>query len=76
MNIRNYGEAPSDRIDNKLKDTQATKQKAVNGRIRQLERELGEDRQKSKDMTNLRQEMEQFRGKMKGIYMSIFQGTK
>ena len=76
MNIRRWEEGPSNRIDNRLKEAEANKQKAVNGRIRELEKELGEDRRPSKDMSDLRVELEDFRVKMKGLYMSIFQGSK
>lgn len=41
MNIRNWGEGPQDRLETKMKETQNSKQKAVNARIRELERELG-----------------------------------
>ena len=76
MNIRSWGEAPQDRLENKMRETSANKQKAINARVRELERELAEDRPESRDMQNLRSEMEDFRGKMKGLYMSIFQGSK
>ena len=59
-----------------MKETQNNKQKAVNARIRELEKELGEDRRESRDMQNLGTELEEFRGKMKTLYMSIFQGSK
>ena len=36
MNIRSWGEAPQDRIENKLKEAEANKQKAVNTRVKEL----------------------------------------
>ena len=63
-------------MENKIKETQNSKQRAINARVRELEKELGEDRKESREMQNLGAELEEFRGKMKGLYMSIFQGSK
>jgi hypothetical protein len=37
---------------------------------------MGEERKQSRDMVELRREMEEFRSKMKILYTSIFQGSK
>ena len=41
MNNRNWGEGTGDRIENKLREAEGNKQKAVNSRIKELQRELG-----------------------------------
>ena len=73
---RNWESSRQDRIDNKMRDTLTAKQQAVDKRIRELEQEGMADERGSETLSRLRNELEEFRRRMKTLYTDIFQGSK
>lgn len=61
-------------LDRKLAETQSQRQKAADKRVKELDSVRKDS--VSSSMTNLRREMEEFRGRMKQLYTNIFQGSK
>ena len=51
---RNWADSPQERIENKLQEAEANKQKAVTNRVRELQRELNEGKRDSREMQGLK----------------------
>lgn len=58
MQNRNWNDGPAERIEQKLREAQAGREKAVEARVHVLEAELGKSRGPSAEMQSLRGDLE------------------
>ena len=76
MYNRSWEDSRQEKIENKIKETMIGKQKAIDKRVKELQKEKFTDRAVTENIGKMKGELQEFRGKMKDLYKIIFQGSK